>query len=105
MKVNKTELDYHVDYLNKKIHLLDKSGFPGQTSLTNSLDPDFKKSLIAQESLLQDVLDFDWICYSCEGFIALYTDFNFKMVSPKLPYLHEPFLKYMQQKRKDFGRG
>ena len=99
MKVNNTELDYYVDYINKKIHLLDMERDTSK-SLANIISPDFQNKLIEQEGLLQDILDFDWVCYCYDGIIASYRNYNFKLVNPKLPYLHRPYKLTMESRKK-----
>jgi hypothetical protein len=59
MKVGNTEIDFHIDYVNKKFHLVDLEN-TGMHKLTN----------------------------------------NFKILSPKVPYLYKPYLDYMQKTKK-----
>lgn len=98
MRVGNTELVYFIDYLGKKIHLLDMDE-PGRKTITNAIDPTFQQKLIEQEGLLNDVMDFDWLVYATDGIIASYRNYNFKFVNPKLPYLHQPYLEIMQSRR------
>jgi|SRR3954465_9874378 hypothetical protein len=98
MKVGNTELLYYIDYVGKRIHLLDMDG-QGRTSLTNAIDPTFQKLFVEQEMLMTDILEFDWICYGTDGIIASYRNYNFKFMNPKLPYLHKPFVDIMAERR------
>lgn len=99
MKVGNTEIEFHIDYVNKKFHLVDLDN-TGMHKLTNYIDPTYQKKLIEQESLLSDLIDFEWICYSNDGYIASYLNYNFKILSPKVPYLFKPYLDYMQKTKK-----
>jgi hypothetical protein len=98
MKVGNTELLYYIDYVGKRIHLLDMDG-QGRTSLTNAIDPTFQKLFVEKEMLMTDILEFDWICYGTDGIIAAYSNYNFKYMNPKLPYLHKPFVDIMAERR------
>jgi hypothetical protein len=98
MKVGNTELLYYIDYVGKRIHLLDMDG-QGRTSLTNAIDPTFQKLFVEKEMLMTDILEFDWICYGTDGIIASYSNYNFKYMNPKLPYLHKPFVDIMAERR------
>jgi hypothetical protein len=98
MRVGNTEVLYYIDYIGKRIHLLDLDN-AGRRSLTNAIDPTFQKLFIEQEMLMEDVLEFDWICYATDGIIASYKNYNFKYMNPKLPYLHAPFVEIMGQRR------
>jgi hypothetical protein len=100
MRVGNTELLYYIDYIAKKVHLLDLDEV-GRTSLTNAIDIHFQKEFIEQESLLIDLLDFDWICYATDGIVAIYRDYNFKFLNPKLPYLYKEYLEVMKKRRKE----
>lgn len=105
MKINNTEFEYQIDYVKRKVHMLDmKSAISGE-SLANAMDSEFARIFIKQECLLQDIVDFDWIIYMSNGMIANFKDYNFSIISPRLPYLHKPYLDAMQQRRKGFGRG
>ena len=104
MKIGKCELEYHVDYINRKIHILDLDQ-PMRRTLTNEISPDFQKRFVAQEELLQDCLEFDWICYGTDGIICSYSNYNFKYQNPKLPYLFEPYVKEMDNRRHPYTRG
>ncbi len=98
MKIGNTEIEYHIDYVNKKMHILDLSN--GFNKLTNQIDPTYQKLVIEHESLLQDVIDFEWVCYANDGYIASYMNYNFKILNPKLPYLHKPYMDIIQERKK-----
>lgn len=104
MKVNNTEFDYQIDYINKKIHLIDKFGLHNDNSLVNAVDPEFQQAFIKQYMLLEDIVDFDWIVYASNGIVAQFRGYAFAIISPKLPYLHKPYLEAMQTRRKSYGR-
>jgi hypothetical protein len=99
MRIGNTNIEYHIDYVNKKFHVLDIEN-SGVAKLTNCIDPTYQKKVIEHENLLQDLLDFEWVCYSPDGYVASYLNYNFKVLSPKLPYLHKPYLDYMQKGKK-----
>ena len=98
MKIDDTHFEYYVDYITKKVHLLDLNHF-GTQSLTNAICPDFQAKLIEEENLLTDVIDFEWLCYGTDGIIASYKDYNFKFANYKLPYLYPPYLEVMGKRR------
>jgi hypothetical protein len=99
MNIGNTDIEYHIDYVNKKMHLLDLN-VSEINKLTNQIDPTYQRKVIDHEGLLQDLLDFEWICYANDGYVASYLNYNFKILSPKLPYLHKPYLEIIQQRRK-----
>jgi hypothetical protein len=98
MRIGNSELEYFIDYLNKRIHLLDLNKF-GTMTLTNNLDPSFQQELINQESLLSDIMDFDWICYGTDGIITEYSHYNFKFLSYNTLLLHQPYVDKMKIRR------
>jgi hypothetical protein len=98
MRLDNTHFDYYVDYITKKIHLLDLNNFSTMT-LTNAMCPEFQAKLIEKESLLSDVIDFEWLCYGTDGLIASYRNYNFKFANSKLPYLYPPYLEKMEKRR------
>lgn len=100
VRINNTELEYFIDFITKKMHLLDLDN-SGTKTLTNAIDPHFQQALIDQENLLQDIIDFEWLVYATDGIIASYSDYNFKFVNPKLPYLHKPYVDVMKKRRPD----
>jgi hypothetical protein len=99
MKIDNVEFEYFIDYINKKIHLLD-SGNVNMKNLINTITPEFQKLFIEKESLLADLIEFEWICYSSDGIIASYNDYSVKLMNPKLPYLHKPFKVLAETRRK-----
>lgn len=101
MIIGNSKIEYFVDYINKKVHLLDLDNF-GTRSLTNAICPEFQNKLIEQENLLKDVVDFEWICYGTDGIIASYKEYNFKYCNPKLPYLHEPYKEVMKKRKERY---
>lgn len=94
MRINDIELEYFIDYINKRMHLLDKN--TSGTSLLNAIDPAFQQSVIDHENLLQDIIEFDWICYGSNKLIVLYQDYNFKILNSKMPYLHKPYIEKLK---------
>jgi hypothetical protein len=90
MKVNNVEFEYFIDFDNKKVHLLDSSESI-QKTLMNTITPEFQQAVINEMSLSAGLLDFEWLCYSGDGIIASYRDYDVKLVSPKMPYLYKPF--------------
>jgi hypothetical protein len=98
MLVNNTELVYFIDYLGKRIHILDLN-FPGRTKIANAIDPIFQQKVIDEGQLLKDILDFEWFIYAHDGIIGNYKEYNFRLVNPRMPYLHKPYLDEMLQRR------
>lgn len=98
MRLGNTSFEYFIDYINKKIHLLDLDQ-SRTMSLTNAIDPTFQQKLVDAECLLKDVLDFEWLCYGTDGIVASYRNYNFKFANHKLPYLHQPYLEIMTKRR------
>lgn len=101
MQLGETQFEYHIDYINKKVHLLDWTQSTNG-NLVNNISPDYQKSFIKAEALLQDVIDFDWICYGSDGLITAYKNYNIKILNHKLPYLHRPY-KIICEGRKSRG--
>jgi hypothetical protein len=99
MQVGNVELLYFIDYLNKRIHLMDRTSV-GQITLVNTIDPTFQQKMIEQEQLLRDIIDFEWICYGSDGFISSYSNYNFKVLNSKLPYLYKPYLDEVWRNKK-----
>src|SRR3954466_2323569 len=104
MDLGKVEIDFHVDYINKKVHLLDLNQ---NTSfgLFDVISPDLKTKFAQDHDFMMDVLTFDWICYGRDGIVCSYDNYNFKYMNPKLPYLHEPYLDEMEKRRHRYSRG
>lgn len=86
------ELEYFIDYVGNRIHILEKSASINK-QLFNTISPDFQKQLVEEQFLLTDVLDFDWILYDLNGLIVAYTDYNMKLVNRKMPFVHEPYIE------------
>jgi hypothetical protein len=103
MRINNSELEYFIDYINKRIHLLDLDTL-GMRSLTNTIDPTFQKMFIEHENLLKDVIDFQWICYATDGLIAEYKNYNFKFIPNEADICHKPFKEKMLARRKKWNR-
>jgi hypothetical protein len=95
VKVGACEVLYHIDYVGRAVHLLDKNN--GGRTLTNSIDPSWQKQFIYQEMLLTDILDFDWYCYATDGIVATYCNYNFNFIKD-YSKLHAPYLDVMRQR-------
>lgn len=95
MRIGDTQLEYFIDYLNRRVHLfdLDKSGM---RTVTNAIDPKFQKRFIRQEQLLSDLLDFQWICYGTDGIVVEYKEYSFSFVSHKDQRVHQPYIDKME---------
>ena len=91
MKIERVEIEYFIDYIEKTIHLLDNTS-THYTNLLNAISPEFQKKLIEEEHLLLDVLDFDWFCYGIGGLVMQFKDYSLMFVSKKDERLHKPFL-------------
>jgi hypothetical protein len=99
MQLGETQFEYYIDYINKKIHLLDWTQ-RSSGNLVNNISPDYQKRFLEAEALMQDVIDFDWIIYGSDGLISSYRNYNFKILNVKLPYLHKPY-KVICESRKN----
>jgi hypothetical protein len=91
VKIDNVEVDYHIDYLGKKIHLLDL-GPRYSNTLVNMISPDFQKKFIKKECLLIDIVTFDWILYCGSGLVILYKDFQAMLILDNQKWLYGPFL-------------
>lgn len=97
VRVGNVDIEYHVDYLGRAIHILDKHKHSNQT-LTNCIDPDWQRELIYKEQLLRDVYDFEWFCYGTDGIICSYRNWNFNFISD-FTRLHQPFVEVLKARR------
>jgi hypothetical protein len=91
MKINNIELTYFINYLEKTVHLKDLNHFRNRY-LLNEVSPSFKKKIIESESLLTDVLGFEWLIYCSDGLVMEYKDYNLTFVTKEDKRLHKPFL-------------
>ena len=90
MKIDNIELEYHIDYLQRKIHLLDLGPRHSQT-LLNIISPEFQKKFVKQEALLIDIVDFDWVLYCGSGLVILYSNYTANIVGKSEKWLYTPF--------------
>jgi hypothetical protein len=97
MKIGEVELEYFIDYIGRSIHLLDLSN-SHYRRLLNAIGPELQNELIEKEHLLQDVLTFDWICYSNTGLIMEYKNYSLVFVSKNDKRLHRPFVGLTEPK-------
>jgi hypothetical protein len=95
MKIDGIKLQYFIDYLEKRVHLMDMN--PVGQNLANAMCPDFQKKFVEQEHLLSDVADFEWLLY-VGNLIISYQNYDIKVVNAKLPYVHKPFLKTLEDR-------
>lgn len=91
-------IEYFIDFIGKKVHLMDNSTSYVH-SLVNEISPDFQKNFLDQQVFTDDLLKFEWIIYGSDGLISAYSNYNFKILNPKLPYLHEPFVETSRIRR------
>lgn len=91
MKIDDIEIEYFIDYIAKRIHLLDLN-YTTDNNLPNIIGPEFQMKLVEQEHLLLDVLDFEWVIYASNGLILLYKIYNLQLVGKTEKKLHRPFL-------------
>jgi hypothetical protein len=96
------DLEYFVDFLNKRIHLLGKED-RGHLYLANTMSPDFQKRFIEHHNLLEDVLDFEWLCYLKSRIVISYANYGYKWISANHPKLHKSFLQKMVERESPFG--
>jgi hypothetical protein len=98
MKLDGVNFEYFIDYINNRIHIIDLDQYG--TTVANSISPSWQRKLIEQELLLEDIMEFEWICYGRDGYIAKYRDYNFSYVAPNSILVHQPYLKKMEDRRK-----
>lgn len=96
------DLEYFVDFLNKKIHILGKED-RGRLALANDISPEFQKRFIEHFNLMQDVLDFEWILYLTDRLVVSYNDYSTKWITANSPRLHKDFLVKLLDRKKPFG--
>lgn len=91
MKILNTEIEYFIDYLDNKIHILDKSK-SYYNDLPNSIGPEFQKELIEKDHLLLDIISFEWVCYCAGGFVLVYNSRTLRIISATEKWLHRPYM-------------
>jgi len=100
LKINGIEIKFHVDYIERIIHLFDVNSSHIQ-SLVNNISPSFQKDLIQQGQLLLDVLDFEWVCYSLNAPIFGYKDYNLYFINETEKRLYEPYRRVLKDSKKN----
>jgi hypothetical protein len=90
VKIDNIELEYHIDYLQRKIHILDL-GPRHSNTLVNIISPDFQKRFVKQEALLIDIIGFDWVLYCGSGLVILYNNYSANVVGKNEKWLYTPF--------------
>lgn len=98
MKLKDIEFEYFIDYINKRVHLLNREN--GFKLLSDRIDYRFQKDFIEEESLLVDVIDFDWFLYEVNGIIVLYKNSNYQLVNPVMPFLHKEYVEKLGRNRR-----
>jgi hypothetical protein len=93
LRINNVSFSYHIDYINRRIHLLEAKGNSVYQSLANAMSPQFKKQVIDQELLLEDTIEFEWIVYSFGGLVLRSIGFSLDIVSKEETYLHKAYLE------------
>jgi hypothetical protein len=91
MRIENVEIEYMVDYINRCVHMADKSRHQFQ-GLLNVMSPEFQTNVIEGEGLLIDVMDFDWICYGSGGLIMEFKECGLVFVSKEDNRLHKPYM-------------
>ena len=97
MIIDDIKFDYHINYLERSVHLLDLTNSHYKT-LLNAMCPDFAKKLIEEEALLQDVLSFDWFCYAQTGLIMEFDGRGLQFISKGDKRLHTPYMGHIEDK-------
>lgn len=90
MKIDNIEIIYFIDYIGRKVHILEVS--KSTQSILNAIGPQFQKELIEKELLLIDVMDFEWLIYALGGLVMAYKDYNLVFVDKTDKKLHSPFI-------------
>lgn len=98
MKIDNIILEYYIDYIGNKIHLLEKRSTSNYDSLVNNIGPEFQKRIIDSENLLIDVIDFEWLLYCSNDLVFTYKDYNLNIVSKTEKRLYGPFLSFLEGK-------
>lgn len=96
IKIDSVEVEYHIDYLQKKIHLLDV-GPRFSNTLVNMISPDFQKKFVDTENLLIDIISFEWLLYCGSGLVISYKDYSASLVLDRPKWLYGPFLGRIQR--------
>ena len=92
MKVRGYELDYFLDKNNRRIHIKN-TNILGYQNVFDGISPSFQKELIELEGLSIEVLGYEWIIYSSNGFAMVYASYSFQMIGKDQGITHKPFLK------------
>lgn len=102
LKFEGAEIEYFINYLDKSIHIIDTRNHG--TSISNLIAPYWMKKFIEHEKLLEDVMYFDWYCYSAGGIIGKYNDYQFTLMDISKANLHNPYVVICRERRgRPFG--
>jgi hypothetical protein len=74
MKVKNLYVEYHIDYLKRQVHVLEKGRPVYHDNLPSNIGEEFQKNLIEQGCLLKDAIEFEWLCYCSNGLVLLFKD-------------------------------
>lgn len=91
MRIKNIEIDYHIDYVERKVHIKEISA-SSHSQLLNVIGSDFKEELIEREDLLIEALEFDWYCYGAGGLILVSKEYGLQIIAKEKTSLHIPFL-------------
>lgn len=98
MEIGGINLEYYIDYINRRVHILDRERIGNK--LVNTISPQWMEEFIQHENLLIGLMDFDWLCYATNGIILLYKDYNIQIVSSDTSLIYRPYVEYMKNKGK-----
>lgn len=100
MQIKDTEIDYYIDFPNKRIHLLDLDKDERRT-LTNSIGLTFQVRFLTELELDADIMGFEWYCYGTDGNVARYRNHAFKYIPLSSKTIYKPFAKVMDIRLND----
>jgi hypothetical protein len=100
VEINNINLEYFIDYINRRVHILDLEPFGDR--LLNSISPEFMRKFISAENLLIDILEFDWLCYATSGVIFSYKNYNVQFAHSETALIHQPFIEKIKKRGKNF---
>lgn len=92
MKVKNLFIEFHIDYMARQVHVLEKGRPIYHENLPNNMGEDFQKEMIEKNSLLIDTLDFEWVCYCQNGLILRFRERKLGLISKTDNSLYKPFL-------------
>lgn len=91
MKVFNVEIEYHIDYLGKAVHLLETNKTISPV-LPNVISSEFQEEFVDKELLLSDVLGFEWFLYCSGGLVFAFDNYNLNLITKEDKRLNKAYL-------------